>query len=97
MATSPRVDKAVRRFYNVAATLFSTDRNGTDPSIIALDYAIAQRLLTKINGSGDDYRGDLEELKNVCSKSTVNLTHCADILGKILTKGDSALHYYQFF
>ena len=97
ISVSPRVDKAVRRFYNVAATLFSTDRNGTDPSIIALDYAIAQRLLTKINGSGDDYRGDLEELKNVCSKSTVNLTHCADILGKILTKGDSALHYYQFF
>ena len=97
ISVSPRTDKAVKRFYNVAETLFSTDRNGTDPSIIALDYAIAQRLLTKINGSGDHYRNTLEELKNICSKSTVNLTHCADILGKILAKGDSALHYYQFF
>lgn len=94
---SPRTDKAIKRFHNAAATLFGTDKNGTDPSIIALDYAIAQRLLTKINGSGDAYRDTLEELRGICSKANVNLTRCADVLSKILAKGDSAIHYYQFF
>ena len=97
ISVSPRTDKAIKRFYNTAITLFGTDKNGTDPSIIALDYAIAQRLLTKINGSGDIYRETLEELKGICSKANVNLTRCADILSRILAKGDSALHYYQFF
>ena len=77
--------------------MFETDKNGTDPSIIALDYAIAQRLLTKINGSGDAYRDALEELRGICGKANVNLTRCADVLSRILAKGDSALHYYQFF
>lgn len=97
ISVSPRTDRAIKRFYHTAEMVFTADKNGTDPSIVALDYAIAQRLLTKINGSGDDYRNTLEELKNICSKSNVNLTHCSNILSKILAKGDSALHYYQFF
>lgn len=97
ISVSPRTDKAIKRFHNTAATLFETDKNGTDPSIIALDYAIAQRLLTKINGSGDAYRDALEELRGICGKANVNLTRCADVLSRILAKGDSALHYYQFF
>ena len=94
---NPRTERAIKRFYNVAQSIFKTDKNGTDPSIIALDYGISQHLLTKINGSGEEYRKNLEELKATCEKPAVNLTRCAAVLNRILEKGDSALHYYQFF
>lgn len=42
------------------------DEYGNSSNIIAMDYAIAQKILPKINGSGDEYETWLEELEKYC-------------------------------
>lgn len=92
---SPRTDIAIKKFWAVATECFDNDEYGNDSSIVALDYAIAQKILTRISGNGTEYEKWLEELRNICSSN--NLNNSSNILKDILGRGNDQLKYYQFF
>ncbi len=92
---SPRTELAIRRYWTVAATLMEKDELDIDPSVIALDYAIAQKILPKIQGNGEQYRNWLKELLGFCENNY--LTVCSRIIGDIIDRGDLQMKYYQFF
>lgn len=91
---SPRSSKAVARYWVVASCLFEVDEE-IDPSIIALDYAIAQKILPQLSGFGQEYRDFLVELYELCSKE--NLTKCKNLITKIIEQGDQNMKSYRFY
>lgn len=96
ISISHRVDTSVRRYWSVAQSVFeSEDDIMIDASIVALDYAIAQRILPHIDGNGEDFGKMLIEVSDICSKQNLRLS--AEILNDIVQKGYKAMHYYQYF
>ena len=95
IAVSPRVDRAIRRYWSVASECFEEDEDETEPDIIALDYAIAQRILPRFIGSGEPFKTWLEELQEICTKHELKIS--AKILKDILDHGNDQMMYYQFF
>lgn len=93
---STRSDGAIRRYCQVAQKLFETDVNyGNPPSLVALDYAIAQKILPHINGSGEKFGESLKQILNFLNEK--NLRYSSEILTEIIQKGDDMMSYYQFF
>ena len=63
ITVSNRVNNAIRRYCQVAQKLFEKDVNyDTPPSRVALDYAIAQKILPHINGSGEKFGESLKQI-----------------------------------
>lgn len=93
---STRSDGAIRRYCQVAQKLFETDVNyGNPPSLVALDYAIAQKILPQINGSGEKFGEILKQILSFLNEK--NLRYSSEILSEIIQKGDDNMSYYQFF
>jgi len=93
---SARADAAIRCYWSTAQRLFENDSNyGTDASIVALDYAVAQRILPHINGNGEKYGERLKEIQKFCSDK--NLRICAEIISDIIKSGEDSMQYFQFF
>lgn len=92
---SPRVDLAIQKYWVVASSLMEEDEYGNSSNIIAMDYAIAQKILPKINGSGDEYETWLEELEKYCDSK--GMVYSAELLTSIIHRGNKEMKYYQFF
>ncbi len=93
---SPRSDSAIRRYWNVASELMIKDESVmVDPSIIALDYAISQKILPQISGSGDTVEEGLKELRTYSQDKNLNMT--ASLLDEIITRGENTMHFFQYF
>ena len=95
LSVSPRTDMAIRRYWGAASKHFSSDETGTDPATVALDYAIAQRILPKIHGNTDEFGKWLEKLRSTCSSNGFNIS--AKILKDIIERGKDQMNYYRFF
>ena len=92
---SPRIDKAIKRYWASASKRFEMDDTKTDAETVALDYAVAQRILPKITGNGEAFGKWLDELKSLCSSHGLNMS--AKILKDIIDRGNQQMKYYQFF
>lgn len=92
---SPRVYNAIKRYWVIASKQFEMDDTKTDPEIIAIDYAVAQRLLPKIEGNGEDFEKWLDEFKSLCSRYGLN--ESADRLNDIIERGKRQMKYFKFF
>ena len=92
---SPRVNMAIFDYWKVASTIMVEDEYDNQPNIIAIDYAIAQKVLPKISGSGDEYESWLNELKDYLNSK--NLLHSSEIIEGIIDRGSSRMKYYDFF
>ncbi len=92
---SPRVRIAIEKYWLVASKLMEGDDYRTSPSIIALDYAVAQRILPKLMGSGEEYEAFLEDLKKFCDEK--NLSYTTELLESMINRGNRQMKYYQFF
>ena len=92
---SPRTEKAIRLYWSVSQNLFDSATDGTDPSIVALDYAFAQKMLPKINGSGDDYGNSLKTLEQLFNAN--HFEKCATKVKEIYERGKISMNYYQYF
>lgn len=93
---SPRSDIAIRRYWSVAAELMIKDESTmVDPSIIALDYAISQKILPQINGSGKAVLDGLMDLKAFAQDKNLNMT--ALQLDEIITRGENTMLFFQYF
>lgn len=91
---SQRSRKAVETYCAVAQNYFERVQNA-DPSIVALDYAVSQKIITKISGNGDTYRAFLDKLNEFCKSKNLNITSYQ--LDKIIRVGDNSMKYYQYF
>ena len=93
---SPRTYFAISRYCATASALFSEDdQYKTSPAIVALDYAITQKILPKINGSGESFLAWLESFHKICNDSDLFVS--ADMLKRIIEKGKNNMNYYHFF
>ncbi len=91
---STRADNAIRMYWSAAQRLFDSSAD-TDASISALDYAVAQRILTHIDGSGAKFGEQLTEIQQFCCDK--NLRISAEILQEIIHVGADSMQYYHFF
>lgn len=92
---SPRADIDIYNYWNVASKWMVEDDFDNTPSIIALDYAMVQKVLPKITGAGEEYRAWLEKLREYCKKK--NLWNTQDMLETIINRGDRQMKYYEYF
>ncbi len=91
---SPRSRKAIERYILAGTDLFER-QDGITPLYIAIDYAVSQKLLPLVNGSGDDYQAALTDLReHFVSKQ---LVHCQKLVDRILQQGNLTSGYYRFF
>lgn len=95
LSVSPRIDLAIKRYWAVASRYFEMDDTKTAPATVALDYAVAQRILPKIAGNGEDFEKWLEEFRSLCSNNGLNTS--AVMLKDIIERGNQKMKYYQFF
>lgn len=92
---SPRIDIAIKRYWAIASKYFEMDDTKTVAPTIALDYAIAQRILPKIGGNGEEFEKWLKEFSSLCSSNGLNTS--AAIVKDIIERGNQQMKYYQFF
>lgn len=73
MAVSPRIQLSMRR-YIISAREVMESVNGVSPEYIAVDYAVMQRLLPKINGYMKLYKELFEKLIYICNTYHLDMT-----------------------
>lgn len=106
ITVNARTNQAIRKYWAVASRCFADDtfknkaykeKNNedtkVDKTIVALDYAVMQKLLPKISGNGPDFKGALEKLRDTCS--SYGLKESTKIIKGILSGGN--YDYYNFF
>lgn len=92
---SPRTEIAIRKYCKVGSSLFESSKSGVDGPIVAIDYAVAQKILPKVQGSGAVYKKKLEEFNEALVRN--NLLKSSEMLNRIIQRGDRNMQYYQFF
>lgn len=93
---SPRIDKAIIRYCASAAKISKNDgKNKRMPELMALDYAISQRILPHVIGNGPEFGQNLHEIAEWCRNNSLH--QCQKILEVIEKKGRANMHYYRFF
>lgn len=91
---SPRVENYVKDYCSVAQNILEEEGYAAS-SIVALDYALSQKVITKINGNGESYLKWLNELKTYCESQNLKLT--SDAIERIIIDGNKSMQYYHFF
>lgn len=89
----PRNSLMVHRYCLAAQQCMQCNSDST--MYAPLDYAVAQKILPTINGSGERYKHLVEELLKECNEQTMPL--CAYHLKRIKRNGGADLGFYQFF
>jgi MoxR-like ATPase len=85
----PRNQKMVRSYYTVACRYMEREDNRFTP----LDYAVSQKILPIINGTGKQYQALLTELQEECK----GMPLCDYHIGRIIHAADENMGFYQFF
>lgn len=73
MAVSPRIQLSIRRYICSAQDVMEST-GGVDSDYIALDYAVMQKLLPKVNGHIKMYKNFFDELLDICTSNNLNMT-----------------------
>lgn len=73
MAVSPRIQLSIRRYICSAQDVMESV-GGVDSDYIALDYAVMQKLLPKVNGHIKMYKNFFDELLDICTSNHLNMT-----------------------
>ena len=94
-SVSPRINAAIKQYWTAASKYFEMDDTKTAAATIALDYAVAQRILPKIIGNGEEFEKWLNEFGSLCSSNGLNTS--ARMVKNIIERGNHQMKYYQFF
>lgn len=73
----------------------SQEEDERDPGLIALDYAVLQRMMPRLHGSSEPFRNQLMAMLSFFEDNDLRL--CRKKLEKIMESGDDSMQYYQFF
>ena len=93
MPISPRNIKMIKNYCVVACKCMILDSPQT--KYAPLDYALSQKILPTINGTGDNYKMLIEELSKECSEQNMPIT--ATHLKRMRRVAENNIGYYQFF
>ena len=91
---SPRIRKIIYKYLKTGVSIFEKSKT-TSSEYVALDYAVAQKILPKIDGQGENYEKFLQSLLGLFENN--KMTKCMTILKRIIENGNSNMQYYQFF
>ena len=86
---SPRVCKMIKNYCAIGDGLFQTDND-----LLALDFAVAQKILPVIDGYGNDFRNFLIDFKD---NQLGGMKKCQIIIENIVNMGDKNMKHYHFF
>jgi hypothetical protein len=92
MPIFPRNLKMVRDYFQVAFSCMDTSRE--ENRFAPLDYAVAQKILPMLNGTGEKYGNLVNALLTSCSDK---LPLCQRHLLRIKEAAENNLGFYQFF
>jgi len=92
MPIFPRNLKMVQNYFQVAFSCMDTSRE--ENRFAPLDYAVSQKILPTINGTGEKYKGLVDALLTRCSGK---LPLCYQHLSRIEEAAENNLGFYQFF
>ena len=95
ITVSNRTDLAIKRYFMVASKFFVKESEYEDARLIALDYAIAQKILPRIHGNGKDFKTLLDGLKDICRDN--NLYESQLRIQEMIDHGNDQMGYYNFF
>lgn len=76
MSVSPRIMLSIEQYIKTAQSLMTGGDNALAREI-AIDYAVVQKLLPKINGYYSDYEQFFKSIKQLCEKYNLNKTSSA--------------------
>jgi nucleoside-triphosphatase THEP1 len=93
MSVSPRIDKIIEN-YIMAAQEIMEDEPNTLAREKALDFAVVQKLLPKINGYYNIYERFFDSLKQLCKEYNLNMTE--DAIIKIIDAQERNMGYCQY-
>lgn len=103
ITVNARTDRAIRQYWAVASQHFvsETIKDKTDgrevevadTNMLALDYAVMQKLLPKISGNDSNFEEFLKGFAEICDKHS--LKHSEGIIYDIIARGKYG--YYNFF
>ncbi len=91
---STRIDTAIHEYWKAASQVMEKE-NDNKPGIIALDYAVAQKILPKLSGHGSEYEVFLQNLRDTCSSN--HLRQSATLLDRMIAYGNRRMKFYKFF
>ena len=91
---SPRARGQIKGYVGAASNVFKA-KNAKPAYLEAIDFAVMQKGLPRVNGTGANYRAKLKELLTVFDR--LSLDRSAKLLGHIIEEGDEALNCYRFF
>ncbi len=91
---SMRIELAIRRYWKVASRLMEPEDH-IRPGIIALDWAVAQKILPKLSGNGAEYEKWLIQFRDDCAGN--RMVQSAALLDQILQWGNRRMKFFQFF
>ena len=91
---SPRARGQIKGYVGAASNVFKA-KNAKPAYLEAIDFAVMQKGLPRVNGTGSNYRAKLKELLTVFDR--LSLDRSAKLLGHIIEEGDEALNCYRFF
>lgn len=89
---SPRNLKMVENYCLVASNIMD---DSSKNRLYSIDYAVAQKILPTINGSGERFKNLIDELVNICDETTMPL--CYQHVKRMQRNGGAELGFYQFF
>lgn len=93
MNISPRIQKIIKN-YIISAEKIMVENNGANKTQVAIDYAIVQKLLPKINGHYDFLKNFFDNLQTLCKEYHLNLTNAA--IEQIVESQDRNMGYCQY-
>jgi hypothetical protein len=99
MEISPRIINVISNYISAAQGLMKTEsqeKSGKtqEADQAALDFAVAQKLLTKINGFYDAYEKLFDKLSRICDDN--NLVRVESAINKMTENKDNNMGYCQF-
>lgn len=90
-----RTRKSMENYCLIARELFK-EESGLSSEMVAIDYAILQKILPKISGAGMAYKQALDELLDLCKKN--GFCRSESMLMQILESGNESLvNSYDYF
>lgn len=93
MNVSPRIQIGIERYIKSAQNIM-IESDGAITSEIAIDYAVIQKLLPKINGPYSTYQRFFEAMKQLCKEHNLKMTN--DVVDKMISDQESNMGYCQY-
>ena len=94
MNVSPRIQLGIERYIRAAQNIM-IEEEGAITSEVAIDYAIIQKLLPKINGLYSSYERFFDLLKQICKEN--HLKRTSEAIQKMTLDQERNMGYCQYF